>query len=69
MAIFEIDPVTKERILKERIAQFSVEGYQHELNKLTAEAIGNAQAVVEADQAIVTIQTAIQVAQNELGNI
>ena len=69
MAIFEIDIATKERILKERIAQFNMEGYQHELNKLTAEAIGNAQAVAEADQAIATIQTAIQVAQNELGNI
>lgn len=64
--MFNIDPALKTQLLNERIAQLNLEGYQHELNRKTAEAIGNEQAVVEADAAIAIIQTAITVAQSEL---
>lgn len=66
MGIFEIDPAVKEKLLNERITQFNLEGYQHELNLKTAEAVGNADAVAEANDAIVKIQKAIEIAKNEL---
>jgi hypothetical protein len=63
---FNIAPEIKAQLLTERINQLNLEGYQHELNRKTAEAIGNEQAVTEADQAIAIIETAIVVAQTEL---
>jgi hypothetical protein len=63
---FNIAPEIKAQLLTERISQLNLEGYQHELNRKTAEAIGNEQAVTEADQAIAIIETAIVVAQTEL---
>ena len=63
---FNIDPAVKQQLLTERISQLNIEGYQHELNRKTAEAIGNEQAITDADQAIAIIETAIVVAQTEL---
>jgi len=66
MSLFNVTPEVKAQLLNERIASLNLEGYQHELNKATAEAIGNEQAVQEADSAIAIIIAAIEVAQNQL---
>jgi hypothetical protein len=63
---FDVDPVVKAQLLTERIASLNLEGYQHELNRKTAEAINNPDAILEADSAIAIIEVAIQVAQTEL---
>ena len=64
--MFNIDPAVKAQLLTERIASLNLEGYQHELNRKTAEAINNPKAILEADSAIAIIEVAIQVAQTEL---
>lgn len=64
--MFNIDPTTKQQYLEQRIAQLNAEGYAHELNKKTAEALGNTEAVQQAEEAINIIQTAITVAEAEL---
>jgi hypothetical protein len=66
MSQFNVNPELKTQLLTERIASLNLEGYQHELNKATAEAIGNEQAVLEAESAIAVIVTAIEVTQAEL---
>lgn len=64
--MFNIDPTLKAQLLAERIQQLNLEGYQHELNLKTAEALGNTEAVTQAQEAITIIQTAITVAEAEL---
>ena len=68
MSQFNVSTELKTQLLTERIAQLNLEGYQHELNKATAEAIGNDQAVLEAENAIAIIVTAIEVAQTQLAD-
>lgn len=68
MSQFNVNPELKTQLLTERIAQLNLEGYQHELNKATAEAVGNEQAVLEAENAIAIIVTAIEVAQTQLAD-
>ena len=68
MSQFNVNPELKAQLLTERIAQLNLEGYQHELNKATAEAIGNDQAVQEAESAIAIIVTAIEVATTQLAD-
>lgn len=64
--MFNIDPTVKAQLLSERIQQLNLEGYNHELNRKTAEAIGNQEAIDQADAAIAIIQTAITVTEAEL---
>jgi uncharacterized small protein (DUF1192 family) len=66
MSLFNINPETKTQLLAERLQQLNLEGYQHELNKKTAEAIGNTEAVTQANDAIAIIQQAIAVTEAEL---
>lgn len=66
MSVFNINPEIKTQLLAERLQQLNLEGYQHELNKKTAEAIGNTEAVTQADDAIAIIQQAIAVTEAEL---
>jgi len=68
MSLFNVPTELKTQLLTERIAQLNIEGYQHELNKATAEAVGNDQAVLEAESAIAIIVTAIEVAETQLSN-
>lgn len=63
---FNIDPATKQQYLEQRIQQLNAEGYAHELNLKTAEALGNTEAVQQAQEAIAIIETAISVAETEL---
>lgn len=66
MSLFNISPETKVQLLTERIANLNLEGYQHELNKAAAEALGDEQAVQDSESAIAIIVNAIEVAQNQL---
>jgi hypothetical protein len=50
----------KRGLLEQRIAQFAAEGYQHELNKSTAQATGDEQAEAACDAAIAAIVAAIE---------
>ena len=66
MSNFNISTEAKVQMLTDRIQQLNIEGYQHELNRLTAEAIGNTEAVQQADNAIIIIKSAIAVHEAEL---
>lgn len=59
----------KRSLLSNRILQFAAEGYQHELNRATAEATGNTAAVEAADKAITDISAAIEQHQAELASL
>lgn len=49
----------KADIIRQRLEQFEAERFQHELNKATAEALGDAGAAANADQAMAVIDVAI----------
>jgi uncharacterized membrane-anchored protein len=57
----------KKSILEQRIAQFASEAYQHSLNKEVAK--DNAEAVQAADEALVILDNAIKVHQEELAKL
>lgn len=59
----------KKTLLEQRIAQFAAEGYQHQLNKVTLEALGDTQALEQTNQNIATIQAAIETHQAELDGL
>lgn len=54
----------KKNILEQRIAQFAAEAYQHDLNKKLAN--GNEEAVAVANNALNTLEAAINLHQDEL---
>lgn len=56
-------------MLQERIKALNVEGYQHELNKKAAEAIGNQDVVWSSEDAIKIIKSAIEVHEKELSEL
>lgn len=56
----------KKAILEQRIAQFASEAYQHDLNKKLA---NNAEAVAEADNALIILEAAINLHQDELNKL
>jgi hypothetical protein len=66
MTEFNIPTEIKEQLIAERLQALNLEGYQHELNKKAAEAVGNAEAVAQADEAITIIKNAITVHEAEL---
>jgi hypothetical protein len=66
MTEFNVSPEIKTQLINERLQALNLEGYQHELNKKAAEAVGNLQAVAQADEAITIIKNAIAVHQGEL---
>ena len=57
----------KRSILEQRIAQFATEAYQHEINKKMAG--DNAEAVAAADEALVILDNAIEIHQEELAKL
>ena len=59
----------KRSILSERIEQFAVEAYQHDINKQVAVASNNAEGVTQADEALAILDTAITVHQDELAKL
>jgi hypothetical protein len=57
----------KKAILTQRIEQFAVEAYQHEINKKMAG--DNAEAVAAADDALAILDNAIEIHQEELAKL
>ena len=59
----------KRSILEQRIAQFASEAYQHDINKTVASATGNEEGVTQAEAALVVLEGAISVHQDELAKL
>lgn len=66
---FNVSYEAKIQMLTQRIEALNLEGYQHELNKKSAEALNNEQVVEQSAAAIVTIQSAIAVHEAELAEL
>jgi hypothetical protein len=66
MTEFNIPAEVKAQLIAERLQALNLEGYQHELNKKAAEAVGNLEAVAQADEAITIIKNAIAVHEEEI---
>lgn len=66
---FNVSNETKIALLNQRIEALNLEGYQHELNKKSAEALGNEEVVAQSEQAIAIIESAIQVHEQELESL
>jgi len=66
MTEFNIPAEIKANLIAERLQALNLEGYQHELNKKAAQAVGNLEAVAQADEAITIIKNAIAVHEAEL---
>lgn len=66
MTEFNIPTEIKEQLIQERLQALNLEGYQHELNKKAAQAVGNLEAVAQADEAIEVIKSAIAIHEQEL---
>lgn len=56
----------KRNVLEQRIAQFALEAYQHELNKVTCESLNDEMGVGVAEKSLVTLEAAITTHQAEL---
>ena len=59
----------KRDLLTQRIQQFATEAYQHELNRQIAETVNDEQAMVQAESALATLETAITVHEAELDGL
>ncbi len=59
----------KKSILEQRLTQFAAEAYQHDINKTVATAAGNTDGVAAANEALATLEAAINVHQDELAKI
>jgi len=57
----------KKSILEQRIAQFAAEAYQHDLNKKMAGT--NLEATQQANEALLILDNAIKIHQEELAKI
>lgn len=59
----------REKLLRERISRFALEGYQYEMNLKFALEIGDQQSALEAQNAIEDLKTAISIHEAELSNL
>jgi hypothetical protein len=66
---FNLSIEAKRSLLIQRIESLNLEGYQHELNKKSAEALGNQDVVEQSNQAIEIIKSAIAVHETELADL
>jgi len=66
---FNVSNEVKAQLLTERIHALNLEGYQNELNLKSAEAIGNAEVVAQAQANIDVIKSAIAVHEQELSDL
>ena len=64
-----LTPEQKRDLLTQRIQQFATEAYQHELNRQIAETVNDEQAMVQAESALATLETAITVHEAELDGL
>ncbi len=63
---FNVSDETKIQLLTQRIESLNLEGYQQELNKKSAESLGNAELIEQSAGAIAIIEAAIEVHEAEL---
>lgn len=56
----------KQAIIEQRLQQFAAEKFQHELNLVTAQAIGDTDGEQNANAAIAQLDTAISVHEQQL---
>ncbi len=66
---FNLSDEAKRNLLVQRIEALNLEGYQHELNKKSAEALNNQELVDQSVQAIEIIKSAISVHESELADL
>ena len=66
---FNVSIDNKIALLTERINALNLEGYQHELNKKSAEALGNSEIIAQSIEAIAIIEAAITVHETELADL
>jgi hypothetical protein len=66
---FNVSNEHKAELLTQRIVALNLEGYQHELNKKSAEALGNSEVVAQSVEAIAIIESAITVHEAELADL
>ena len=66
MPSYDLTAEQKAAIITQRLQQFAAEKFQHELNKTTADAIGDATAAATSLAAIAQLDTAISVHEAEL---
>lgn len=59
----------RKALLEQNINAWALDGYAHQVNKANAEAIGDLEAVANAEAAMATIEVAITNAQAELETI
>lgn len=59
----------KQNILNQRISQFAAEAWQHELNKKTCEQLNDEAGIESADNALITLEAAIDIHQAELDSL
>lgn len=56
----------KKSILEQRLQQFAAEAYQHQINKELALKTGNTEGASQADAALVILEEAINLHQDEI---
>jgi hypothetical protein len=66
---FNVSNEAKIQLLTQRVEALNLEGYQHELNKKSAEALNNAEVVEQSNTAISIIESAIAVHEAELAEL
>jgi hypothetical protein len=66
---FNVSNEAKIQLLTQRIEALNLEGYQHELNKKSAESLGNTELIEQSNTAIAVIQSAITVHEAELEDL
>jgi hypothetical protein len=66
---FDIPSEQKKAILESRLNSLNLDGYQYELSKKTAEALGDGGAAAQAENAMNNIIATIAVVQAELDSL
>jgi len=66
---FNVPNEQKIALINERLKALNLEGYQHELNLKSAEALGNADVVAQTTESIQIIKAAIAVHEQELADL
>jgi hypothetical protein len=66
---FDIPSEQKKAILESRLNSLNLDGYQYELSKKTAEALGDVDAAAQAENAMNNIIATIAVVQAELDSL
>jgi len=65
MSQFNVRPEVKAEYLAQRLDQLNSEGWAHEMNRATSEAVGDTDGIAKAEEAIAIILTAIAVVESQ----